>query len=111
MWLTGRLAPNFKTIADFRRDNGAGIRNVFCCFVSICRQLKLFSQGVVAVDASKFKAVNNRDRNFTPHKVAKRMQQVDESITRYMDALDTDNLGGVAMWTQAPDGGQEDDSE
>ena len=67
----------------------AGIRNVFRRFVSICRQLKLLSQGVVAVDGSKFKAVNNRDRNFTPHKLAKRMQQVEESIERYMDALDT----------------------
>lgn len=89
MWLTGRLAPDFKTIADFRHDNGPGIRNVFRHFVSICRQLKLLSQGVVAVDGSKFKAVNNRDRNFTPHKLAKRMQQVEDSIARYMDALDT----------------------
>jgi transposase len=89
MWLTGRLAPDFKTIADFRHDNPTGIRNVFRRFVSICRQLKLLSHGVVAVDGSKFKAVNNRDRNFTPHKLAKRMQQVDESIARYMDALDT----------------------
>jgi transposase len=89
MWLTGRLAPDFKTIADFRHDNGKGIRNVFRRFVSICRQLKLLSQGEVAVDGSKFKAVNNRDRNFTPHKLAKRMQQVEESIARYMDALDT----------------------
>lgn len=89
MWLTGRLAPDFKTIADFRHDNGTGIRNVFRRFVAICRQLKLLSQGVVAVDGSKFKAVNNRDRNFTPHKLAKRMQQVEESITRHMDALDT----------------------
>ena len=89
MWLTGRLTPDFKTIADFRRDNGPGIRNVFRRFVSICRRLKLLSQGVVAVDGSKFKAVNNRDRNFTPHKLAKRMQQVEESIARYMDALDT----------------------
>jgi hypothetical protein len=89
MWLTGRLAPDFKTIADFRHDNGPGIRNVFRRFVSICRQLKLLSQGVVAVDGSKFKAVNNRDRNFTPHKLAKRMQQVEQSIARYMDALDT----------------------
>jgi transposase len=89
MWLTGRLAPDFKTIADFRHDNAAGIRNVFRHFVSICRQLKLLSRGVVAVDGSKFKAVNNRDRNFTPYKLARRMQQVDESIARYMDAMDT----------------------
>ena len=66
MWLTGRLAPDFKTIADFRRDNGAGIRNVCRRFVGLCRDLKLFSQAIVAIDGSKFKAVNSRDRNFTP---------------------------------------------
>src|SRR5271163_2024745 len=89
MWLTGRLSPDFKTIADFRRDNGVGIRNACRRFVLMCRQLKLFSQAIVAVDGSKFKAVNNRDKNFTPHKLAKRMQQVDESIERYLSALDT----------------------
>ena len=89
MWLTGRLAPDFKTIADFRRDNGAGIRNACRQFVLMCRQLKLFTQAIVAVDGSKFKAVNNRDRNFTPHKLDQRMRQVDESIERYLGALDT----------------------
>ena len=69
MWLTGRLAPDFKTIADFRRDNGAGIRNVCRRFVVLCRELKLFSQAIVAIDSSKFKAVNNRDRNFTAVKI------------------------------------------
>jgi transposase len=66
MWLTGRLAPDFKTIADFRRDNGKGIRNVCRRFVMLCRELKLFTEAVVAIDGSKFKAVNNRERNFTP---------------------------------------------
>ena len=89
MWLTGRLAPDFKTIADFRHDNGKGIRNVCRRFVALCRQLKLLTQGVVAVDGSKFKAVNNRDRNFTPRKLEARMQQIDESIERYLSALDT----------------------
>src|SRR6187397_1079568 len=89
MWLTGRLAPDFKTIADFRRDNGAGIRNVCRRFVLLCRDLKLFSQAIVAIDSSKFKAVNSRDRNFTPRKLEARMQQIDESIERYMSALDT----------------------
>jgi transposase len=89
MWLTGRLAPNFKTIADFRRDNGPGIRNVCSQFVVVCRKLKLLDDGVVAVDGSKFKAVNNRDRNFTPHKLAERIKQVQESIDRYLGALDT----------------------
>src|SRR5580765_401055 len=80
MWLTGRLAPDFKTIADFRRDNGLGIRNACSQFVMVCRKLKLLADGVVAVDGSKFKAVNNRDRNFTPHKLTQRMKQVQESI-------------------------------
>ncbi len=89
MWLTGRLAPDFKTIADFRRDNGKGIRNVCRRFVVLCRELKLFSQAIVAVDSSKFKAVNSRDRNFTPGKIDKRQQQIEESIQRYLDALET----------------------
>src|SRR6188472_982828 len=79
MWLTGRLAPDFKTIADFRRDSGKGIRNACRQFVMICRQLKLLAHASVAVDGSKFKAVNNRDRNFTPHKLEQRMRQVEES--------------------------------
>ncbi len=89
MWLTGRLAPDFKTIADFRRDNGTGIRNVCRRFVVLCRDLKLFSQALVAIDGSKFKAVNTRDRNFTVGKVDKRQQQIEESIQRYLSALET----------------------
>lgn len=89
MWLTGQLSPDFKTIADFRHDNGKGIRNVCKRFVALCRQLNLFSQDVVAIDGSKFKAVNNRDKNFTPHKLEQRMKQIDESIERYLNALDT----------------------
>jgi hypothetical protein len=89
MWLTGRLAPDFKTIADFRRDNGNGIRNVCRRFVVLCRHLKLFSQAMVAIDGSKFKAVNSRDRNFTPAKIDKRQQQIEESIQRYLNALET----------------------
>src|SRR5688572_23057217 len=71
MWLTGRLAPDFKTIADFRRDNGSAIRRVCSQFVVLCRRLKLFTQRVVAIDGSKFKAVNSRDKNFTPTKIDK----------------------------------------
>ena len=74
MWLTGRLAPDFKTIADFRHDNGTGIRNVCRRFVVLCRELKLFSQAIVAIDGSKFKAVNSRDRNFTPGKIDRRQR-------------------------------------
>ena len=73
MWLTGRLAPDFKTIADFRKDNGMAIRAVCAKFVGLCRQLKLFTHAVVAIDGSKFKAVNNRDRNYTVTKVIGRM--------------------------------------
>ncbi len=89
MWLTGRLAPHFKTIAEFRRSNGAGIRNVYRRFVMICRDFKLFTQAIVAIDSSKFKAVNSRDQNFTPNKIAKRQGQIEQSIQRYRDALET----------------------
>lgn len=89
MWLTGRLAPDFKTIADFRRDNSLGIRNVCRRFVVLCRDLKLFSQAIVAIDGSKFKAVNSRDCNFTNGKIDKRQQQIEESIRRYLVALET----------------------
>lgn len=89
MWLTGRLAPDFKTIADFRRDNGRGIRNVCQRFVTLCRELKLFTQAVVAIDGSKFKAVNNRERNYTAGKIERRERELEESIQRYLDALET----------------------
>jgi hypothetical protein len=85
----GSLVPDFKTIADFRRDNGPGIRNVCRRFVVLCRDLKLFSQALVAIDGSKFKASNTRDRNFTTGKIDKRQQQIEESIQRYLRALET----------------------
>jgi transposase len=88
IWLTGRLAPDFKTIANFRRDNGPAIRAVCGQFIELCRWLNLFTKAIVAIDGSKFKAVNNRDKNFTVTKVAKRMEQVDASIARYLAALD-----------------------
>jgi len=88
MWLTGRLAPDFKTIADFRKDNGAAVRAVCVQFVELCRRLKLFTGAVVAIDGSKFKAVNNRDKNYTVAKVTGRMEQIDASIARYLRALD-----------------------
>jgi transposase len=88
MWLTGRLAPDFKTIANFRQANGAAIRAVCSQFIELCRQLSLFTRAVVAIDGSKMKAVNNRDKNFTPAKVCSRMRQVQASIDRYLDALD-----------------------
>lgn len=89
MWLTGRLAPDFKTIADFRRDNGTAIRNVCRQFIVLCRKLNLLTQSVVAVDGSKFKAVNSQDRNLTKGKLRARLEQVDANIAKYLAALDT----------------------
>jgi transposase len=88
IWLTGRLMPDFKTIADFRKDNGKAIRQVCKAFVVLCRSLNLFSDAIVAIDGSKFKAVNNRDKNFTDRKLKARMQQLEESIARYLAELD-----------------------
>ena len=89
MWLTGRLTPDFKTIANFRKDNGPAIRNVCRQFVVLCQRLDLFAQAIVAIDGSKFKAVNNRDRNFTRAKMARRMAQIEENIARYLADMDT----------------------
>ncbi|MEX2198796.1 MAG: IS1182 family transposase [Burkholderiales bacterium] len=88
IWLTGKLMPDFKTIADFRKDNGPAIRNVCREFIVLCRQLKLFSEAIVAIDGSKFKAVNNRDKNFTDRKLKARMEQLEETIGRYLADLD-----------------------
>ena len=89
MWLTGRLTPDFKTIADFRKDNGPAIRASCRQFIALCRRLDLFAHAVAAIDGSKFKAVNARDKNFTKAKLKKRMEQVEASIERYMAALET----------------------
>jgi transposase len=87
MWLTGQLAPDFKTIADFRKNNGEAIRLVCREFVMLCKKLSLFADAFVAIDGSKFKAVNNRDRNFTKAKMKRRLQQIDESIERYLSQI------------------------
>ena len=89
MWLTGRLMPDFKTIADFRKDNGEAIRRVCREFVVLCRKLDLFAEALVAIDGSKFKAVNNRDRNFSRAKMKRRLEQIEESIDRYLGQLDS----------------------
>ncbi len=89
MWLTGRLVPDHKTIADFRKDNGPAIRKVCARFVTLCRQLGLLAKASVAIDGSKFKAVNNRDRNFTAAKMKRRMAQIEESVARYLHQLDS----------------------
>jgi transposase len=89
MWLLGRLVPDHKTIADFRKDNGPAIRKVCARFVDLCREMGLLARASVAIDGSKFKAVNNRDRNFTRGKVERRRAQLDESVARYLSQLDT----------------------
>ena len=88
MWLTGRLMPDFKTIASFRKSNSKAIRGVCRQFVLLCQQLGLFSESLVAIDGSKFKAVNNRDRNFTSAKLKRRMEEIESSINRYLASLD-----------------------
>ncbi|MGF6933974.1 transposase [Paraburkholderia sp. UCT70] len=95
MWLTGRLAPDFKTIVDFRRDNGPAIRNVCRRFVELYRGLKLLSGDMVAIDGSKFKAVNSRDRNYTAGKIDKRHEQIEESVQRYLDMIETADRTGT----------------
>jgi transposase len=92
MWLLGRLAPDHKTIADFRRDNGGAIKKVCARFVELCRRMGLLLKASVAIDGSKFKAVNNRDKNFTSAKIERRRKQLEESVSRYLSQLDTADL-------------------
>src|SRR5271167_2870189 len=97
VWLTGHLMPDFKTIADFRKDNGEAIRKVCRAFVLLCRRLDLLGDASVAIDGSKFKAVNARDRNFTEAKMKRRLEQIDESIARYLSQLDTADRQGPTV--------------
>ncbi len=89
MWLTGRLAPDHKTIADFRKDHGRAIRQVCARFIVLCRSMGLLTEASVAIDGSKFKAVNNRDKNFTRAKMERRLAQIEDSVARYLHQLDT----------------------
>src|SRR5438128_7667797 len=89
MWLLGRLAPDHKTIADFRKDHGVARRQVCARLVELCRELGLLTTASVAIDGSKFKAVNKRDKNFTRAKVERRRAQLEESVARYLSQLDT----------------------
>jgi transposase len=88
MWLTGQLAPDFKTIADFRKDNGPAIREVCRRFVALCRNMHLLDDTTVAIDGSKFKAVNNREKNFTSERLRKRIQSIKDAVDRYLAELD-----------------------
>src|SRR5262249_54677983 len=92
MWLTSRLVPDHKTIADFRKDSGAAIKQVCVQFVELCRQMGLLTKASVAIDGSKFKAVNTRDKNFTRGKVERRRAQLEKSVARYLAQLDTADL-------------------
>ena len=89
MWLLGRLAPDHKTIANFRKDNGCALRQVCARFIELCRAMGLLTEASVAIDGSKFKAVNNRDKNFTRAKMERRMTQIEESVARYLQQLDS----------------------
>jgi len=89
MWLLGRLAPDHKTIADFRKDSGRAIKKVCARFIELCRRMGLLTKASVAIDGSKFKAVNNRDKNFTSAKIERRRKQLEESVARYLSQLDT----------------------
>jgi transposase len=103
MWLTERLAPDHKTIADFRKDHGAAIQQACAQFVMLCRELGLFSKAIVAIDGSKFKAVNSRDNNFTANKVEKRIEQTEVHIARYLTALErADRQGGEIAEEKTP---------
>ncbi|MDX1704485.1 MAG: IS1182 family transposase [Altererythrobacter ishigakiensis] len=92
IWLLGRLTPDDKTICDFRKDNGPAIKKVCAQFVELCRRMGLLTKASVAIDGSKFKAVNNRDKNFTVAKVARRRKQLETSVSRYLSQLDTADL-------------------
>jgi transposase len=97
IWLINRLAPDHKTIADFRKDNGPAIKKVCAQFVALCRQMGLLATASVAIDGSKFKAVNTRDRNFTQAKMERRLAPIDESIARYLAQLDSADRQGEAV--------------
>ena len=88
MWLLGRLAPDFKTIADFRKDNGKGIKNTCREFIGLCRQMKMFTDAIVAIDGSKFKAVNSKENNYTPKKLQFHIARVERHIDEYLKQLD-----------------------
>ena len=103
MWLTGRLVPDHKTIADFRKDNGRAIRKVCARFIMLCRTMGLFADASVAIDGSKFKAVNNRDKNFTRAKMERRMAQIEESVARYLAAARHRRPAGTVRSAQDQD--------
>lgn len=102
MWLIGKRCPDHKTIADFRKDNGEGLRRVCREFTVICRQLELFGGELVGIDGSVFKAVNSRQRNYTRAKIARALRRIEEHVAQYLAVLDTNDAaagGGLAELT------------
>lgn len=104
MWLTERLTPSFKTIADFRKDNHQGIKHVCRRFIGICRELNLFAETVIAIDGSKFKAVNSGDKNFSPTRMKKRIERVEKHIARYLEALEVADQADTSSNNDDTDG-------
>lgn len=88
MWLMERLTPDFKTVADFRKDNGKGIKNACRTFIDLCRNMNLFSEALVAIDGSKFKAVNSRENNYTLPKIKIYRERIEKHIEEYLSQLD-----------------------
>ena len=88
IWLLKKLQPDFKTIADFRRDNRKAFKQVFREFTRLCSQLDLFGRELIAVDGTRIKAVNNRDRSFTHGKIDRALKASDERLARYLRQLD-----------------------
>jgi hypothetical protein len=89
MWLLGRLSPDFKTIADFRKDNGKGIKNTCRTFIDLCRQLNMFTDTIITIDGSKFKAVNSKENNYTPQKLKFHIERVERHIDEYLQQMET----------------------
>ncbi len=103
IWLTGRLMPDFKTIADFRKDNGPAIRDVCRQFVVLCRRIHLLDDASVAIDGSKFKAVNAREKNFTRDRLKRRMAAIEKTIARYLSELDRADRQQAATGVPIPE--------
>jgi hypothetical protein len=99
MWLIARLNPDFKTIARFRKENGSAIRKVCSQFVELCRRMHLFADSMIAIDGSKFKAVNNCDKNYTQAKIKTRMQEVEKNIQQYLDDLEAADISAPKLST------------
>ena len=102
MWLLRKLCPDHKTIANFRKDNREAFKRVFLAFTALCRGLSLFGGELIAVDGSKFKAVNSPKRNFTKNKLKKRLEEIDQKIEHYLQELDAQDAQDAQDVKQSP---------